>query len=233
MNTITKNLLLITILMFSGCIPQMEKGSGEVLITNTSADITAIGNELSKTSTGQQTVSDMTSLKNQGYTIQVYFVSTAELQAMNGHTGGGYKINGSVISIYINNGLSKEENAHVVAHEMIHVKDDLEIEQFLVQYPNVRSAAENFVRNYKTQSLSSFDQNAVSYVLGTLFCTETRAYTKNQMLLNEGLTTTQFAHTNLPQFIDENYIYKFGTRYGTSASSMASWCLNKNSMTHA
>ncbi len=74
MNTITKNLLLITILMFSGCIPQMEKGSGEVLITNTSADITAIGNELSKTSTGQQTVSDMTSLKNQGYTIQVYFV---------------------------------------------------------------------------------------------------------------------------------------------------------------
>ena len=195
-------------------------------------DINAVNQQLSKVSSGQQTLNDMNSLKNNGYNIQIQFASQSELQAMNGHTGGGYKITGNTITLYIYNSLSTQEQAHVVAHEMVHVKDDLQIDSVLNQYPNVKSAAENFVSRYSIAGINSFDQNVVSYVLGTLFCTEARAYTKNQLLANEGLSTENFAKgTSLPQFIDQNYISRFGTQYGSNANSMSSWCLSKSSMT--
>ena len=220
-------------LLTSSCIPQMEKGNGQTVTANSgNVDIDVINQQLSKVSTGQQTLNDMNSLKNSGFNIQIQFASQAELQAMNGHTGGGFKILGNTITIFINNTLSSQEQAHVIAHEMVHVKDDQQIDSVLNQYPNVKSAAEDFVSRYSTSGINSFDQRVVSYVLGTLFCTEARAYTKNQLLANEGLSTENFAKgASLPQFIDQNYISRFGTQYGSNANSMSAWCLSKNSMT--
>lgn len=223
--------LLLSILMTS-CIPQMEKADGTTSdAIQTSASIDSINQQLVKTSTGSQTINDMNNLKNSGYVMQIQLVSTSEIQNMNGHTGGGYRILGNSITVYLNNTLTTEEQAHALAHEIVHIKDDFVVQQFMNQYSYVKSNAEDFVAKYKTTNLSSFDQRVVNYVLGTLFCTETRAYTINQQLYNEGLNTVNFAKgSGLPQFIDQNYIYRFGTQYGQNASAMASWCLNKNSM---
>jgi hypothetical protein len=235
MGSYSKHTAFISILLAllaPSCIPQMEKGSGQAVITNSgNVDQDAINQQLVKVSTGQETLNDMTSLKNSGYNIQVQFASQSELQAMNGHTGGGYKISGSTIVLFINNALSTQEQAHVVAHEMVHVKDDLQIDSVLNQYPNVRSAAEDFVSRYRTAGLNSFGEDVISYVLGTVFCAEARAYTKNQQLSNEGLTTENFSKgASLPQFIDQNYISKFGTQYGPNANVMNEWCLSKRSI---
>lgn len=187
---------------------------------------------LSKTSTGNQSLSDLTSLRNQGYTISYLSMGSSDIQSINGHDGGGYKINGAAITIYISNSLSTHEQAHVIAHELVHIKDDLEVDQYLRSYPYVSAVAQNFVNNYKSQGVNNFDQRVVSYVLGTLFCTETRAYSRNQQLASEGLQTNYFAKgSSQAQFIDQKYISKFGVNYGSSANSMASWCLSNSSMT--
>lgn len=193
---------------------------------------TAAEGLLSNTSTGSQAVSDLNSLRSQGYTFSYLSVSSSDIQDINGHNGGGYKMTGSSITIFINNTLSTQEQTHVIAHELVHIKDELETDQFLHSYPYVSSAAQNFVSNYKSQGISSFDSRVISHVLGTLFCTETRAYSRNQQLANEGLSTNYFAHgAALAQFIDKTYIARFGTSYGASADSMASWCLSNSSMT--
>jgi len=58
-----------------------------------------------------------------------------------------------------------------------------------------------------------------------------RAYTTNQLLASEGLPTSNFVKgSGLAQFIDQNYIYRFGTQYGSNASAMGSWCLSQSSM---
>lgn len=209
----------------SGCGPHFKLADPQIV----PMDPTAAEGLLSKTLTGNKTVIELNQLRNQGYQISYFFIDSGEIQAMNGHSGGGYKITGNTVSIYINSGLSTQEQAHVIAHEIVHINDDIEIDQFLKSYPYVSTAAQNFVTSYKTKSLDQFDQRAVSYVLGTLFCTEVRAYSRNQQMANEGLPTSYFAKgDSISEFIDQNYIAKFGTSYGASASTMTPGCLGSS-----
>ncbi len=93
----------------------------------------------------------------------------------------------------------------------------------------MKSKAFSYVKRFLNTNLIWI----ISYVLGTLFCTEARAYNRNQQLYNEGLQTDYFAKgTSMAQFIDDNYIGKFGVTYGSTANSMSSWCLNQGSMSH-
>jgi len=219
---------LTLILILTGCVPRFEVAGGEVA----ALDGTRAESLLATTSTGHKSLSDLSQLRNQGFAIVYLSVSGGYIQTMNGHGGGGYKIEGKTITIFINKDLPEQEQSHVIAHELVHIKDDLEIDNFLSLYPHVSSAAESFVRNYKAQGVASFDQRVVSYVLGTLFCTEARAYNRNQQLADEGVATGSFAKgDSLPQYIDETYISKFGLTYGSSATSMANWCLGNDSMT--
>lgn len=224
--------MTLILVSLTSCIPQMEKADGTTSeIIQNSANIDEINSQLSKTSAGIQTLNDMNGLKNSGYSIQIQLLSTTEIQKYNGHSGGGYSISGNNITVYLNNTLSSEEQAHALAHEIVHVKDDLVIQSTMAQYSYVKSNAEDFVSRYKTIGTNSFDQRVANYVLGTLFCTEMRAYTKNQQLYNQGLNTNNFAKgSGLAQYIDQNYIYRFGTQYGANASAMGSWCLNQSSM---
>ncbi|OFZ31739.1 MAG: hypothetical protein A2622_03995 [Bdellovibrionales bacterium RIFCSPHIGHO2_01_FULL_40_29] len=222
---------LVSFLALTACPPYAHE-ENPLPVTQTSANSDAINQQLSKTSTGQQTLNSMNALVNRGYTIQIQLLSQAEIQNINGHSGGGYKIDGNTVSIYLNNALSITDQSHAVAHEVVHINDDLEIDQFLIQYPHVKSSSEDLITRYKTTSLSSFDERVISYVIGTLFCAEARAYTINQQLANEGLNTELFAKGNtLPQFIDQNYISRFGTQYGSNANAMSAWCLSQSSMT--
>ncbi len=150
---------------------------------------------------------------------------------MNGHSGGGFSRTGAKIRIYINSNLSESEKAHVIAHELVHIADDFEIDQSLKNYFSISAAAKDFITNHKANGIQSFDEKVVSYVLGTLFCAEARAYTKNQNLAEQGLTTTVANHgSELSQLIDQNYIQQFGTSYGNSTEQMKNWCLERNSM---
>ena len=146
--------------------------------------------------------------------------------------GGGFQRNGSEIIIHINNSLSETEQAHVVAHELVHVKDDFEIDQFMQNHSYIDSATQDFMKNYQYHGTNSYDSKIVQYVLGTLFCSEVRAYTKNQNLNDQGLITSLFAKGNqLPDFIDQNYMQKFNVSYGqAAATSMQTWCLTFSSM---
>lgn len=233
-NKIIQGLILtVTLILVSGCPPKATNTSNPDNQVTQSADMNAINQQLSKTTTGRQSLAEINYLISKGYTVQTYLMSQSEIQNLNGHSAGGFKINDQSISLYINNTLSIEEQAHVVAHELVHINDDLEIDTFLIRYPHVKSAAEDLVARYNSVGLHSFDQRVISYVLGTLFCTESRAYTRNQQLMNEGLATTQFAKgASLPQYIDQSYILKFGTQYGPNATTMNNWCLSQNSMTN-
>ncbi len=220
--------IILASLLNVGCIPHMEKveDNSVQLVDSSSAK-----SVLSQTSTGKNSLADIERLKNQGYSISYVTLSGSEIQAINGHKGGGYKINGKLITIYINSSLGVQDQAHVIVHELVHIKDDIEIDQSLQSYAYVSSAAQDFVSNYSVKGIGSFDQRVVSYVLGTLFCTEMRAYSQNQQLSNEGTQTSYFAKGNTQaQFIDQNYIVQFGTSYGSSASSMGSWCSNFSTM---
>lgn len=234
-HTISFALATLLLTLMSSCIPQMESPSGNVNLSSASdADMDTISLQLSKVYSGRQVLNDINALKNNGYTVQFKLASQADLQSLNGHTGGGFTISDTNIIIYINNLISIQEQAHVVAHEMVHILDDKQIESIHKSYPHVRVAAEDFVLRYSTTSINSFNQRVVSYVLGTLFCTEARAYTKNQLLHNEGLYTNviPISAATMPQMIDQNYIKRFGTQYGSKASAMFNWCLNQASMTN-
>lgn len=217
--------------LVSSCIPQMETVDHQDQQVNAEDfESSAIYQQLSTTYTGQQTLNDVNNLKNSGYTLTLQRLSLSEIQAQNGHTGGGFTISGTAITIFINNSLTGSELTHAFAHEVSHAKDDIEVYNFLEQRTYIKTAAEDFVSRYNI-GLNNFDSRTIQYVLGTLFCSEVRAYNKNQRLADEGLQTSQFAHgSSLPQYIDEHYIYRFGTHYGSNASAMASWCLSKSSM---
>lgn len=220
-------LSILTVLLFTGCPPYSE-----TKINDPAPAGSNIESLLSKTSSGQDSVNYLNQLRQQGYNVEYVFASEAQITSLNGHNGGGFKRQGSAISIYINNGLGENEQAHVVAHELVHIKDDLEIDQVLKSYSYIDYAAQDFVSNYKYRDINDFDQNAVSYVTGTLFCAEARAYTKNQILYNQGLSTSYMAHgSNLGQHIDQTYITQFGVSYGNSAIQMQNWCLGFSSMT--
>ncbi len=188
---------------------------------------------LSKTFSGQDSISYLNHLRSQGYSISFQLVAASEMTAMNGHSGGGFQRNGSEIIIFANNSLNEVEQAHVVAHELVHIKDDFEVDQFLQYRTDIDSAAQDFVNNYQSRGTNTYDPRLVDYVLGTLFCSEVRAYTKNQNLSDQGLQTSFFAKGNqLPQFVDQNYIRQFNTSYGSSATAMKNWCLSFSSMTN-
>lgn len=219
--------LIMLLCALTGCPPYSE-----TQVQVQPAAESNIESLLSKTSTGSTSVAYLNQLRNQGYSIKFQFVSSSEINSINGHDGGGFRRNSSEIIIYINNNLSETEQAHVVAHELVHVKDDFEVDQFLQGRSYIDSAAQNFVNNYQYNGTNSYDTKTVSYVLGTLFCSEVRAYTKNQILNDQGLSASLFDKGNqLPQFIDQNYIHQFNVSYGSSATSMKNWCLSFSSMT--
>ena len=214
------------VLLLIGCPPYSNSDSQD----NSSPE-NSLEDVLSKTSTGNESVSYLNQLRSQGYNVQFLLASTAEIDSLNGHGGGGFERKGSQIKIYINDDLSETEQAHIVAHELIHIKDDFEIDQFLQTHSYIDSASEDFIANHQNRGINNFDSKVVNYVLGTLFCTEVRAYTKNQTLNDQGLTSNLFSKANqLPQFVDQNYIYRFNVSYGSSAMSMKNWCLSFNSM---
>lgn len=219
--------LIVVLCALTGCPPYSE--------TKVQTQPTAESNVeslLSNTSTGNDSIAYLNQLRSQGYSIKFQLISSSEIKSVNGHNGGGFQRNGSEIIIYINNSISETEQAHVVAHELVHVKDDFEVDQFLQSRSYIDSAAQDFINNYQYNGTNSYDSKIVNYVLGTLFCSEVRAYTKNQTLNDQGLNTSLFAKGNqLPQFIDQNYIHQFNVSYGNSANSMKNWCLSFSSMT--
>jgi hypothetical protein len=229
-NNLMKFIFCIISVALTSCIPQMENVDSQS--NQSGIDIAQLNQHLSKTSSGQQTLSDMSSLVNQGYVLNIYLISQADIQSKNGHSGGGFEINDKTISIYVKDGLTTENQAHIVAHEMVHVTDDIKIDQFLQTRSYIESAVKDFLSRYTTTSITSFDQKVVGYTLGTLFCTESKAYTKNQQMHDQGFQTAEFAKgSSLPQYIDQNYIRRFGTNYGANANAMATWCLSQSSMT--
>lgn len=227
MNNIIKTLSLVSIIfLLTGCPPYSKSDNQD----NTSP-VNNLEAQLSKTSTGSESLSYLNQLRSAGYNVQFLLASTAEIDSLNGHGGGGFERNGSGIKIFINNGLNETDQAHVVAHELVHIKDDLEIDQFLKTRSYIDSAAQDFIANHQSQGTNNFDSNVVNYVLSTLFCAEIRAYTKNQTLNDQGLRSNLFTKgSQLPQFVDQNYIYQFNVSYGSSATSMKNWCLSYSSM---
>ncbi len=226
MKTISNILLVSISLVLSGC-PPYETTQTETVNPET----VEIEQELAKTSTGQDSVNYLKSLRQSGTEVKLVYLSTSELAARNGHSGGGFDRVGSKISIFINKEMSLIEKAHTFAHELVHVKDDFEIETMMNSRPDIKSKVENFMKNYKTQGVYSFNSNVSGYVLNTLFCTESRAYTKNAMLSQQGYPTLLINTTNIGTNINQNYIIKtFNITYGSNAEAMYNWCMKFNSM---
>jgi len=226
MKTISKILLVSISLVLSGCPPY------ETTQTETpNQDTVQIEQELAKTSTGQDSINYLNSLRQSGNEVALVYLNTSELVARNGHSGGGYDRAGNKITIFINSEMGLVEKAHVFAHELVHVKDDFDIEAMMNSRSDIKSQVENFMKNYKTQGVNSFSSNVSGYVLNTLFCTESRAYTKNAMLSQQGYPTQLIDTKNIGTNINQKYIIKtFNITYGSNAEAMYDWCMKFNSM---
>lgn len=210
-----------------GCVPQMENVDSDNL-TASSVNAEAL---LSKTSAGQESLAYLNQLRASGFNVQYQAISEAEMLALNGHNGGGIRRKENEITIYFNNTLDDREKAHVIAHELVHVADGFAIDEYSQNHFYVEAAAKDFVANYKKYGIEAFDRKVVAYTLGSLFCSEVKAYTKNQNLSDQGFSVGNFAKgSGLSQFIDRNYIQRFGTSYGASADQMKTWCLSRGSM---
>jgi len=218
-------IILIVALLFqlTGCPPYAKPESPD-----NSAEVGAVHGMLSKSFTGQEALASMDQLKRSGYPISYQFSTEAEVQSRNGHSGGAFSRNGNEIVIYINRSLNNLDQAHVVLHQLSHIKDDFEIDETLKRYPHVDAAAREYIRN---SGYGPFDYRVSTYVLGTLFCSEARAHYKNQTFQAEGAFSAFVVKgPELAQYIDQNYISKYHTSYGSAAESMKSWCLNRSSM---
>jgi hypothetical protein len=205
--------------------------------TSGDAIISAEEQSLSKTSTGQAILNFKKSLLAQGYSIKTITTSPQQILELNGHPGAAYSITNKSIVIYISSEFDLNTKAHAIAHELFHIKDDLEVQSFLKDYPEINSAAEKFVHDWKSAGKkitknSVVDKKIMNYVLGTLFCSEARAYNFNKTILVEGLKTNAFSNVkSLSQFLDQTYIAPFGTTYGNQAKPMLQKCLAFADMT--
>ena len=169
----------------------------------------------------------MNNLKNMGYNIEFHYKSESEMTSLGGHNGGGYNIKGMDIEIIINKDFNSAEKAHVIAHELIHVQDELETNSFLKDYIHVEKSAQDLVDRLNTgKDLAEVDPKAIHFVTATLFCTEVRAYSVNQSLSAAGLMTDYFYHrdSELGLFIDQKYISVLGQSYGAESETMLQWC---------
>lgn len=227
-------LLALTALALTSCAPEPQQpGVISEAVTFTGINKDEITEQLSKTSTGNQAINDLNSYIVSGYTLTIQATSAYVLAADNGYDGGKYEMDaaGKKIKILINASLPASEQAHIIVHEISHIKDDLLIEKFLTKYPDVKSMSNYFVTSYKYKNLNTFDPKIVKYVLTTLFCTEARAYAQNQKLANEGFESDFIVTgSEVPKFIDQTYIRQFKTSYASQAVQLHAWCLNQPSM---
>jgi hypothetical protein len=187
---------------------------------------------LSASSTGQETLEEITLLEQDGYVIK-YIEATAEkISQLGGHDGVAFVIKGKVVSIYLDQSLSVPDRAHAIVHALMHVKDEVESEKFLRSYPVIAKAIKTFLAKIKVKELDWVDQLASYYVRVTTLCTEIRAFSRNQKLSSEGLVTSRFEKgEKLLKYIDDNMIVKFGSKFGASVDTMAKWCEKLPSIT--
>jgi hypothetical protein len=226
MKTIIKILTIAISFSLTAC-PQKQSSQDDAANLST----VEIEQELAKTSTGQDSVNYLNSLRQNGYYFEIALLSTEQLQSKNGHTGGGFARKETKITIFINKDMPLNDRVHAFAHELVHIKDDFEIENTERNYPYIKSAVANLLTNYKQHGINSFDNNVVGYVLNTLFCTEVRAYTKNVLLAQQGISTQAINTSNVGAYVNQNYIVKdFNVTYGTNSEPMKDWCLKFNSM---
>lgn len=200
-------------------------------------ELSAEEQPLSKISTGQTILDYKKKLISEGYSIKIIMASPDQILKMNGHPGAAYTLNDKSIVIYISSEFDLNTKAHAIAHELFHVKDDLEIQNYLKDYPYVNAAAEKFVKDWKAAGKkitknSTADKKVMDYVLGTLFCAEARAYNFNKSLMVQGLKTDAFSNVkSFSRFLDKTYIAPFGTTYGKQAKPMLQKCLGFADMT--
>ncbi len=220
---------IISISLFLTACPQKQSSQDETVVNSS----VQLEKELAKTSTGQDSLNYLKGLRQSGVEVNVSYKSTAELQSINGHTGGSWKKEGNVITIFINNEISINDQTHALAHELVHVKDDAEVEAMENSHPDIKSQVKNFLDNLATQGTQNVDPRVVKYVLSTLFCMETRGYTKNALLNQQGYPSQGITTTGeLGAYIDQHYIVQtFHVTYGSNAEAMKTWCLRFNSMT--
>ncbi len=76
----------------------------------------------------------------------------------------------------IPNRATNEDHNQAIAMDTVSVESHLAT----TSAGQATSAAENFVKTYKTQSINSFDQRLVLYVMKSLFCLEASSITQIQ-----------------------------------------------------
>jgi hypothetical protein len=233
-NYLVSFLLLMGLLNLTGCIPHMEN-VGDDSTTVSALQQAQLTSTLNNTQSGRGIVSFINQLSAQGHPITISYANATTIQQANGHSGGGYRANGNGYEILILDQLSTQDAAQVLAHEIMHISDEIEIDQATASRPYINQTADQIVKVVLQQNgnINQFPAYEINYVLDTLFCTEVRAYSMNQALVSQGIASNLLNHqdSELGSFIDTNYIQRFGTSFGGNANSMLNWCRGFSSMT--
>ncbi len=173
-------------------------------------------------------------LKNQGVSISFFLQETAELRALSeAKTAEGYiQSSHGEYKVFLATELDETTLVHVLAHELSHVIDDHEVDQALASHPDIDQMAKSTIQHLAAGEIQTLNPANVTYVLDTLFCSEARAYTKNQLLLQEGLANEKMnlVTSQMAVHIDATYIQRYNTSFGSNSQTLLDWCLRFNSM---
>jgi len=147
-------------------------------------------------------------------------LSSEEVLKRAGHDGGGVQQDPSTgkYTILINKDLSSNDKAQAVAHELQHVRDEIEFDRFLSVNPELNKLGPLVIRGLKiAENKSEFiskNQVKVDFVMKGLFCQEERAYSVNLKLQKEGLSfSNKEISPDLGNYVYRSYIQKFGVSY--------------------
>lgn len=229
-----KSLIYLLIPIFISC--GYEKDSAPVV--STESDSVRINNTyaaLNMYPSGKSLLQKISQLQNQGLQLTIQFQKKEDMRSLSeGNTAeGSLQSSQGVYKIIINSEMDSSSTTHILAHELMHVVDDYEIDQISKQYPDLDPMAQYTVQHLQAGEIKQLDSKNVSYVLNTLFCSEARSHQVNSRLIEEGLYNQKLSliSAQLAQHIDATYIQRYQTTFGSNQNTMLNWCLQFNSMT--
>ncbi|MBC7419393.1 MAG: hypothetical protein H7328_01580 [Bdellovibrio sp.] len=148
--------------------------------------------------------------------VKILLLEQVEIEKRSGHNGGGVRQDPVTkkYEILISKDLPASQRAHAIAHELQHVRDEKEFDQFLETHPAVDAIGSFVIKGLQQKNKSEFiaaNKRQVNFVMQGLFCQERRAYQTNINLSKQGLAFDNKTAIERPgQFIYDKYISTFG-----------------------
>lgn len=138
--------------------------------------------------------------------------------------GGIRRADDGSYEILLNPTVSVERMAHTLAHELLHIRDEIVADQLLEQNQTLRASIDEtrqWIHRGDSHKALSKRPLETTYLMKALFCTEYRAHTLNLALQEEGLGDFFIqSKDSLLEHIRYGYIHRHGFKLTSSDETL-------------